>query len=721
MAVWAHTPGLTGEWHSLPEHLERTAKIARQFAEGFDGAEQAYHAGLWHDLGKFNPAFQEYLAAANAGRHTESVPHAIWGASLVYALSRRMRMVAEWKEVALPIAGHHAGLHHGGQIAQLCESFIRDHPQALELMAKSLTGDLLVGRLPRSELSGRDQEFFIRMVFSALVDADYLDTENHFDPVRAALRGRDRVELEGLWNQFLARREELLSTRSSDTSPSLVRVREEVYTACVSAAAGPTGAYRLTVPTGGGKTISGLAFALLHARQHHLKRVVVAMPYTSIIEQTASVFRSLLGEDAVLEHHSGAPVPDGGEEQDERTLRTRLASENWDLPVVATTNVQLFESLFSNRPSKARRLHNLAQSVIILDEVQTLPEALLRPTLDALRSLIQRCGTTVVFATATQPAFEDVGRLPEFGDIPVREIVPQHTEHFATLRRVEFALPDTPLSWDEVGREVSVLQQVMVVLNARRDALALLESMPHEDGLFHLSTLLCGLHRRRVLQTIRTRLEAGLTVRLVATQVVEAGVDIDFPEVWRAMGPLDRIVQAAGRCNREGRMERGRVVVFTPAAGREPRGAYHVGSQESRALLVRHGPDALHEPETFREYFARLYAAVETDKPDIQSLREALDYPEVARRFRLIEDDTVPVVVDYEDGLERLREWQRRPGRLAWRRLQPHVVNIRRRDLTRDDVAPFIEEVSQGLYRWVGIYSTRTGIASVVGDPADLY
>lgn len=714
--VHAHTPG-PGGWHDLADHLRAVAQRAQVFCEAFGAQDLACWIGFFHDLGKVNPEFQRYLLACAQGARHPQVPHAVWGAALAYSwLWKQKGDALGWKLLALPILGHHAGLPHGGTAGCQIETFLASNTRALECMHAYLrAAKPPLPSLGFPELGPGRLELFIRIVYSALVDADYLDTEQHFAPQHALLRG-GWPGLEALWRRFEANQRALLAT-VPDTEVN--RVRREVYEACLHAAEGPIGVYRLTVPTGGGKTRSGLAFALRHALMHRLSRVVVAIPYTSIIDQTAEVYRNILGDETVLEHHSELE-PEEGEGQDPATLRLRLATENWDAPLTVTTTVQLFESIFTNRPSKARKLHNLARSVIILDEVQTLPPDLLEPTLDVLRTLAEDYGTSIVLSTATQPAFEDSPYLQPFRGLSVREIVPEYPGHFRRLRRVVYRRHREPVGWQELARRLRSIRQVMVVLNSRKDALDLLDAMGDDPHAFHLSTLLCGAHRREVLREVRRRLATGEPVRLVSTQVVEAGVDLDFPEVWRAVGPLDRVVQVAGRCNREGMRDKGWVNVFEPLEGRSPRGPYKVGLEKARLVLARHSEEDLCEPDIFREYFQEVFSTVDTDRMGIQALREDLNFPEVASRYRLIEDHTVPVVVPYGDGPSRLEQWRTRPHRDTWRRLQPYVVNLYLWEARRFEEEGWIERISQGLCCWRGPYDLQRGLRRAHYDPSDL-
>lgn len=726
----AHTPNREGIWHGLTQHLLSVAAKAAEFAFSFNASSLAWLLGLLHDLGKCNPEFKYYLEARSKGLNCRPVPHSIWGASLAYKLLPH-QVRDRWPEIVLPIYGHHGGLTDPGTLEMEILNFLQQNPQALKLMVDLLHA-LRTTRVS-SNISfpdvGRNstrREFFIRMLFSSLVDADYLDTEAHFEPARTQLRSH-WPSVQELWERFEPGRERFLKRREekgTQTDPAVLQVRREVYEACLKAAKKSPGIFRLTVPTGGGKTISGLAFALKHACTHDLRRVIVALPYTSIIDQTARVYREVLGDDALLEHHSAFELRWNGEErQDEEAVRLRLASENWEAPLIVTTTVQLFESLFSNRPSKCRKLHNIARSVVILDEVQTLPPHVLEPTLDVLCILVEDYDTTVVLSTATQPAFEAEPFASVFATDKLRgEIAPNYSEHFKLVRRVTYEFRREPLSWAELAAELREYPQVMVVLNTRRDALAVVDQLGHNEDVFHLSTLLCSAHRREVLDEIRRRLDADEPVKLISTQVVEAGVDLDFPVVYRAIGPLDRIVQVAGRCNREGKLGHrgGQVVLFEPAEGSAPRGPYMVGLEKARFLLHENPVEKLDDPELHREYFRRLYADVALDKKEIQRLRKELRYPEVAAQYRLIEEDTVPVVVPYGEALERLEEWLKSPGWRVWRGLQPYIVSLLKREVFPLERAGWLEGVTEGLYRWRGKYDERKGLVQALYDPSDL-
>jgi CRISPR-associated endonuclease/helicase Cas3 len=718
---FAHSENPEGKKHELIDHLRAVAVTAKKFADPFGAPGLAYWAGLWHDLGKFHPDFQAYLNDPEARRGPD---HS--SAGMVFASSH-------WDGLCYLIAGHHAGLPSFANLKTRLAEKKADAPvqealsAAVASFAEIVLSEKLDGLLPsfwalQSPNDGqgkRNRELFLRILFSALVDADFLDTESHFHREKAVERGIS-PSLDELWQRF-EKDQEAFSGREPT---KLQQARDEIYRACLKAADEPPGLFRLTVPTGGGKTRFGLGFALRHARRHGLERVVVAIPYTSITGQTARVYRNIfkdLGERAVLEHHSAAADRDGGDSPVmARQQWSRLAAENWDAPLIVTTTVQLFESLFAHKPSKCRKLHRLARSVVILDEVQTLPPEMLDPILDVLGQLVRHYGLSVMFCTATQPAFD--GNRYLRGLAEVREIVPNAGRFFDDLKRVEYRLPGgEKWAWERVAEEMRSDARALAVVNTKKDALALLDALGEDSSALHLSTLLCGQHREDVIDEVRRRLEKGEPCRLVSTQVVEAGVDLDFPLVLRAVGPLDRIVQAAGRCNREDKLPGpGRVVVFDPADGGTPPGAYKSGLDEARVML-NNGCD-LHDPATYEQYFSRLFQDVDTDKRKIQPLREARDFPKVAEQFKMI-DDAVPVVVRYpghEKEIDKLLAVLRKaekPPRGAFRGVQRFVVAVFQHQLDQYEGRGLVRPVTPGLWEWCGGYDLVRGLKDLAYDP----
>jgi CRISPR-associated endonuclease/helicase Cas3 len=623
--------------------------------------------------------------------------------------------------LALLIQGHHGGLRTPTELKAWLEMRQADPAvaEAITLAADAIP-DLEPGRPSNvpSHIEGnrRSAELFMRLLFSAIVDADFLDTERHFDPDKGRRRAAG-VTLSELWRRFEA---DQLRFHAPHPDDVVAHERRIVYEACLAAAGQKPGVFRLNVPTGGGKTRSAMAFALRHALANGQRRVVVAVPFLTITDQTAGVYRSIFetkGDSmpVVLEHHS--QVREAGHDEGAPDLAStwaRLSAENWDAPIVVTTTVQLFESLFSNRPSHTRKLHRLAGSVIILDEAQALPSKLLRPILDVLRELTQHYGASVVLSTATQPAFE---AIVDFDAVEAVEIVPDVRRMFAALKRVEYDWRTTPpLPWPELASLVGAESQVLVVCNTKRDANRLLDELDDAAALY-LSTALCGAHRRDVLAEVRRRLLNGEPCRLIATQVVEAGVDLDFPVVFRAVGPLDGIIQAAGRCNREGHLEAGRVVVFQPAEAAAPSASYKVGIGVTASMLGD-GPIDPDDPGTATAYFRSLFHLVDADANRIQPLREAFNYPQVDELFRMIEDDTESVVVAYGSAGQR-REVGRLTDRLeagspeargVLRKLQPYLVSVRTQLAARYRDRGLIRQLMPGVGRWLGDYDPVRGL-----------
>jgi CRISPR-associated endonuclease/helicase Cas3 len=701
MSTYAHSANQHGSRHLLSPHLWHVAELARENARGFGYEQVAWALGLLHDIGKCHSDFQRYLLAAeaSAAHRPRSPDHKMAGALL--ALQR------DYGVAALVLQGHHGGLQSSSKLkAWLSDGAVkRAAEQALQQALAELP-DLARVSAPSWPANINDPlfaEVLLRFLFSALVDADYLDTATHFHPVAM----HEQPAMAALWGLFEAHH----AARGLPRSQVNV-MRAEIYGHCLAAAEKPVGLFRLAVPTGGGKTLSGMAFALRHALVHGQERVVVAVPYISITEQTAQEYRKVFGDETVLEHHSQAE--DLGEDS-----WARLAAENWDAPIIVTTTAQLLESLFANKPQRARKVHRLARSVIILDEVQSLPVHLLDATLDMLKRLASDFGATVVLSTATQPAFD---LIPTFRDPAIRDIVPDAQRYYEALRRVRYELRGS-CSWSDLAAEISAHPQALAIVNTKGDAMALLDALEALDkSPLHLSTQLCGAHRRAVIAEVRRRLAAGEPCLLVSTQVVEAGVDIDFPVVHRAMGPLDAIIQAAGRCNREGRLAEGRVVVFESEGGHTAPGFYRTATDEARTVLAR-GVD-LNTLDGVRPYYQLLYHDVDTDRHRIQNYRRSLDYPEVAARFRVIADDGVSVLVpNYECSkwiercIESLSSRAADP-RQALRQLQPYIVNVFRRRADEYARRGLLSEVMPGLYVWRGQYDRIRGVVPLAEDAA---
>ena len=677
------------DWHLLSDHLKGTATKAAGFLEATGCGDFGYAAGLLHDLGKYSQEFQQRLAG-----DVQRVDHSTAGAKV--AIDKFGSVVG--KMLAFCVAGHHAGLADGSgeQGSSLAQRLAKETPQLDPVWRDEITlNDVSTPQiLPRSHQTvGFSAAFFIRMLFSALVDADHLDTEAYYDGLRGEATPRGGHPL---LSELRERLDQRLQAVTRDAKATFVnKLRAEVLSHAQSQAGNQPGLFTLTVPTGGGKTLTSLAFALDHAAHHNLARVIYVIPYMSIVEQTAKVFREVLrggpGDEAdfVVEHHSS--FDEGRISGREGVAKLRLATQNWDAPIVVTTAVQFFESLFANRPSRCRKLHNIANSIVILDEAQTLPLRHLRPCVAALDELARNWRTTVVLCTATQPALTKTDQFPDGFDAP-RELAPNPHQLHDALKRTRLKQAGT-VSDSELAGRLRMTPQVLCIVNTRRHARELYEMLRDAPGALHLSTLMCAVHRRERLNEVRERLKGGAPVQLVATSLVEAGVDIDFPEVWRAEAGLESILQAAGRCNREGTSESGDVFVFRPddTEGRSPPPEIGQLADAARSVMRSHEDPA--SLEAIRAYFSRVYWVKTWEALDDKNIlgmvnerQGSLDFPfqAIAKEFRLIETSMVPVIVPYAganggrehiDQLLKDLEFVERPGQIA-RKLQPYTVQV---------------------------------------------
>jgi CRISPR-associated endonuclease/helicase Cas3 len=649
---WAHSPKETGQPEPLLEHLELVAQLAESFAGRFNAGSWGRAAGLWHDLGKFSREFQAYIR----GQLTPGmkVDHSTAGAQYAHQYAGQIGQV-----LAYCIAGHHGGLpdyHRNPDNTLLQGTPLSERlTKALPVWLPYVPADLLTFKPVQSLLITIDKEealyqisFLVRILYSALVDADFLATESFLDARKSRQRepGAPIAELAAILQVHLDQLQAL--AKSSEVN----RLRREILANCLAAAAWPPGLFSLTVPTGGGKTLASLMFALRHAMAHGMERVIVVVPYISIIEQTAEIYREVFCEcpgATIVEHHSIADY-----ERDGAPLSIRLATENWDGTIIVTTAVQFYDSLYAAKPSKCRKLHRIARSVVILDEAQTLPVGLLGPCLSALRALVHGYQTSVVLCTATQPAF---CKRPDFapGLLGVREIMimPEPVALYNAMRRVKVtcvgAMSDAILL-----AKLATHQQVLCVVNTTKHAARLAAELEHLPGTYHLSARMCPRHRLERLVEMKARLKAGEPCRVVSTQVIEAGVDVDFPIVYRALCGLDSLAQAAGRCNREGQLlEFGQVIFFL---GEEPPvNALKAAADACLQIL----PDYIGDPlslEAIDHFFRQYYwARGNYDTKEILPLLTArgadkiqFQFRSAAAEFALIDSPTQSVIIPWQ-------------------------------------------------------------------------
>ncbi|MCH4156630.1 MAG: CRISPR-associated helicase Cas3' [Muribaculaceae bacterium] len=662
---------------TIEEHCLGVSSLAMKFAEPFFSQDISAEIGLLHDIGKYSDDFQAYIRNCSGYEKIDNAPirteHSIPGAKVAGSFYPQFQRIIEYC-----IAGHHSGLHDYSDLASKL------------IGAKQLEG------LPQIEhhtidvskvmphLDEMNFHLWIRLLFSCLVDADYLDTEKFMQPDKSDKRDKkdNLATLRDKLETYLAK------IRGTANKTELNKTRSEIQDRCKEYATKGTGFYSLTVPTGGGKTLAGMQWAINHAIKHNKKRIVVAIPYTSIITQNAEIFRQIFGMQNVVEHHSNIDESDG-QRTDERR---NLAAENWDAPIIVTTNVQLFESLYSCKPAKCRKLHNLSDCVLILDEVQTLPVEFLRPILESLKALNKLCNTSVLFTTASQPAIE--GKIScnsgnpsiDFMGIEhIIEIIEAPDKLAVKLKRTDIHFNKAEQSFEELAAAISRHRQILCIVNTRKEAKKIFDFLPQDESTIHLSRMMCSVHISKIISKIKKRLENNQLVRVISTQLIEAGVDLDFPSVYREESGLDSILQAAGRCNREGKMKaNGKVEVF------RIKGSQHYGliGKGIYALneLLSCGMDNPFNPASMKQYFKQLYGRVNGfDKQGIMSLIFSTEfkYPfrEIANKFKLIDNIGTPILVNYGEGEKIIEAISHEfPSHELMRKLQRYMVTVSDKD-----------------------------------------
>lgn len=699
------------EGQSIEAHLKGTGELAETFAAEFGAAANGKLCGLAHDIGKYSDEFQLRL------RGGKKVDHATAGAIECFKIKAAFEAVC--------VIGHHSGLPNvGHKDADTTESQtffgrkLRAEQGGIPDYRKNWNGHIA---LPQDYFrpSGRGfaTAFYIRMLYSCLVDADYIDTETFMN----GDAGRGNYEpLSALCDKLTA-----YISKWNNPTREIDILRQKILNSCIEKASAPRGIFSLTVPTGGGKTVASMAFALNHAAANSMKRIIYVIPYTSIIEQNAKVFRDILGQENVVEHHSQVSH-ELSEDADELEYRSALATENWDAPVIVTTAVQFFESLYANRSSKCRKLHNIANSVIIFDEAQMIPSNNLRPCVAAIAELVRAYNATAVLCTATQPAIDEM--LLEYSKKEsVVELCPDVDGMFEKFRRTSFE-KEGRLTTDELVSRLESQQQVLCIVNTRKFAQEVYEALPSE-GRFHLSTLMCPVHRKQKLDEIRERLKSGKTCRVVSTSLIEAGVDVDFPRVFREMAGLDSILQAAGRCNREGKRsaESSIVTVFE--------------SENKVNKLIAVNRDAAEETvrdwtqpnttSTIERYFKAYRDFLRNDdKSGVITASEkgisgcGLPFEWIAKEFKLIDQNTFTVYISVGEGKElisRLREGER--SRELYRKAGMYSVSIYENHfnalINAGAAEPFGDDAA--ILTDLSLYSDEKGLATDVPDGSALF
>jgi len=728
MSYIAHIKIIDNNNHAfqyIEDHLKGVADLASQFSEKFSNSEWGELIGRLHDLGKYSEEFQKYIKVNSGYEEGEllgKTDHTSAGA--IFAKEKLPKM---WPPLAYCIAGHHAGLlNYYPELGISGDLRNRLTKQEFYEKIKDIIPEELkqIGNLniPTGKPLPPEQiHLWIRMLFSCLVDADFLDTERFMNPESFAKRGNYKTlkELKVIFDNHIAS----LSENSPKTDVN--RIRNKTLTQCIQSGDKKPGFFSITVPTGGGKTLSSMAWALEHASIYNKSRVVFAIPYTSIITQTAQVYRDIFGNSNVIEHHSNI-------DDEANSNERKLAIENWDAPIVVTTNVQLFESLFANKPSRCRKLHNLANSIIILDEAQMLPPEFLKPILSALKGLVENFGVSVLFSTATQPAlYGKIGGSGQFAfkgieSDSVREIVSDYMQLANDLKRVKVQMPEDtnqPTEWAEIADELQRQKQTLCIVNTRKDCRELYNLMP--EGTIHLSRMMCSAHVMDKIAEIKQLLKDGSPVRVISTQLIEAGVDIDFPVVYRALAGLDSVAQSAGRCNREGKLnmegELGLTKVFCTIKGTPP-GLMRSGASALIELMVKYKGQDFLSPDMFQKYFDLFYSKVhDFDKPKIENLlvqdavQMKFQFATAARDFRLIDDKGAQnILVEYKEGADLINTLKRKgPEPWLMRKLQRYSVSVNVRDFEEIRKAGLIEQIHGcWVQAYEKLYNSKVGVMS---------
>ena len=714
MEYIAHSENSFQEAHSLSKHLIETAKISSSFAWKEDYKSIFYLTGLLHDLGKYQNAFQEYI---RTGGKRGSVPHASWGAG--YARCEGML------ETSFVIDGHHKGIPDNSTWKVDTEPFKRNEIEEFKNVVaqfteetKNVENDFRKETLDEIKKTPSHREAFIRYLFSALTDSDWLSTEKHFNKGVSDIRIDTPLPITEMINKLES------EFAAKPKEGRINQLRNEARFEAIQKADQPCGFYSLSLPTGMGKTLTSIAWALRHAKSNNLKRIIIVLPFVNIIDQTAQILKEIFGDEWVLEHHSSFNEDDTVTKDDDFNYslleqRKKLACENWNYPIILTTTVQFFESLFSNRPSKCRKVHNIAESVVIFDEVQTLPKDVILPTLQLLKAVQNIMNTTFLFCTATQPAFE---KRKGFNGIDnIQPLINDSNEMYKETRRVEYKLLNKlePIDLSDLLNATSDKgTSILVIFNTKKPALEffnLAKNLDHWEKKYHLSTGMCPDHRKIIIKGIRDDLAARRKIIVSSTQLIEAGVDFDFPVVYRALAPLEAIIQAAGRCNRENTLglSGGKVFLFKLHDGGMPDKTYSACANHAEEF-IRMDLEQLYAPDNFNKYYAQVVNLyVNPDQYNINQARKDFNFQTVNDSYRIIRDKTESLYIyHYSEESRQLfhsLEYKEFLSKDDYRRMQAYTVSVYRHFIIQN--AALCKTMPQGFLVWYGHYDQQTGIS----------
>ena len=698
----AHSENSNGEEQSMVQHSEGVAELMKSFALANDFAEIYSYCGLLHDLGKYSTEFQKYIRS-NGNKE----PHARWGAY--------MALKSKLINIAFPVIGHHAGLPNRDAMFEDLEICAKEENKWKNIQQALEDDDFIIPMCDNSPFDKIgdvfQKELFVRLLYSALVDADSLDTERHFEKEQFDSRSSKTLEVDALLTALNKRFESF----KEDTPLNELRTNVRLY--AQSLANADQGCFSMKLPTGMGKTLTSLNWALHHAKAHHnITRIVIVLPFISIIDQTANELKNIFKDyDVILEHHSNVIFEEAKEEETYCKDSKYLATENWDYPIVITTAVQFFESLFSNQRSKCRKLHNLQDSIVIFDEIQTLPVNLAECTMKMLNDMLHLCRCSFLFCTATQPNFQT--RQDFSGIDNIIPLVENPASIFAYTKRVKYnAVDDYKQQSFESIADCVVTQKdsVLIVCNTKKKALALFECLKKrsEIPVLHLSTNMCQIHRMEVINKVRQKLKNGEKLLLCSTQLIEAGVDIDFPVVFRELAPLESIIQSAGRCNREGKLDEGQVYLFQLEDQSQPSRQYETFAQYAQ-LCYKGNENRLTEADFYSEYYTKIFSLY-VEKESITSKRKQLMFQDIADLYHIINSNTITLFIyRYDDESERLYNEIRDKEYLSrkdYQRIAQYSVQVY--EWFMNNNVDKIEETPNGVKIWFGAYSKEKGLSN---------